>query len=68
MVVDIWVSIPCTAGTLFRRINEKRGAETGNLAMTYKLVVAALVCVDTLCELVADSVGSGAMGMSSGIW
>ena len=42
MVVDIWVSIPCTAGTPFRRINEKRGAETGNLAVTYKLVVAAV--------------------------
>ena len=42
VVVDIWVSIPCTAGTPFRRINEKRGAETGNLAMTYKLVVAAV--------------------------
>ena len=42
VVVEIWVSIPCTAGTPFRRINEKRGAETGNLAMTYKLVVAAV--------------------------
>ena len=42
VVVDIWVSIPCTAGTSFRRINEKRGAETGDLAMTYKLVVAAV--------------------------
>ena len=45
VVVDIWVSIPCTAGTPFRRINEKRGTETGDLAMTYKLVVAAVgVC------------------------
>ena len=42
VVVDIWVSIPCTAGTPFRRINEKRGGETGDLAMTYKLVVAAV--------------------------
>ena len=42
MVEDIWVSIPCTAGTPFRRINEKLGAETGDLAMTYKLVVAAV--------------------------
>ena len=33
---------PCTAGTPFRRINEKLGAETGDLAMTYKLVVAAV--------------------------
>ena len=40
--MDIWVSIPCTAGTPFRRINEKRSAETGDLAMTYKLVVAAV--------------------------
>ena len=70
VVVDIWVSIPCTAGTPFRRINdnEKRGAETGDLAMTYKLVVAPLGCADTLCELVADSVGSGAMATSSGTW
>ena len=42
VVVDIWVSIPCTAGTSFRRINEKLGAETGDFAMTYKLVVAAV--------------------------
>ena len=42
VVVDIWVSILCTAGTHFRRINEKRGTETGDLAMTYKLVVAAV--------------------------
>ena len=42
VVVDSWVSIPCTAGTPFTRINEKRGVETGNLAMTYKLVVAAV--------------------------
>ena len=40
VVVKIWVSIPCTAGTPFRRINEKLGVET--LAMTYKLVVAAV--------------------------
>ena len=31
VVVDIWVSIPCTAGTPFRRLNEKRGAETHDL-------------------------------------
>ena len=30
-------------GTAFRRINEKLGAETGDLAMTYKLVVAVVV-------------------------
>ena len=42
VVVDIWVSIPCTAGTPFRRINEKRDGETSDLAMTYKLVVAAV--------------------------
>ena len=40
VVVKIWVSIPCTVGTPFRRINEKFGVET--LAMTYKLVVAAV--------------------------
>ena len=37
VVVDIWVSIPCTAGTHFRRINE-----LGDLVMTCKLVVAAV--------------------------
>ena len=37
VVVDIWVSIPCTAGTHFRRINE-----LGDLAMTWKLVVAVV--------------------------
>ena len=37
VVVDIWVSIPCTAGRHFRRFNK-----TGDLAMTYKLVVAAV--------------------------
>ena len=42
MVVNIWVSIPCTVGALFRLINEKLGAETGDLAMTYKLIVAAV--------------------------
>ena len=42
VVAHIWVSIPCIAGTPFRRINEKLGAETGNLAMTYKLEVAAV--------------------------
>ena len=54
VVVDIWVSFPCTAGTPFRRINEKRGAETGNLAMTHKLVVAAV----GLCRL-AVRLGGG---------
>ena len=52
LVVDIWVSIPCTVGTPFRRINEKRGAETGDLVMTYKLAVAAV----GLCR---HAVGSG---------
>ena len=42
VVVDIWVSIPCAAGTHFLRINEKLGEETGALAMTYELVVAAV--------------------------
>ena len=35
VVVDIWVSIPCTAGTPF-------GAKTGDFPMTYKLVGAAV--------------------------
>ena len=42
VVANIWVWIPCIAGTPFRRINEKLGAETGDLAMTYKLKVAAV--------------------------
>ena len=37
VVVDVWVSIPCTVGAPFRLNNEKLGAETGDLAMTYKL-------------------------------
>ena len=41
-VVDIWVSIPCTAGTPFKRINEKLGAETGDFVVTYMLVVAVV--------------------------
>ena len=42
VVANIWVSIPCTAGTPFRRIDEKLGAETGDFVMSYKLVVAAV--------------------------
>ena len=42
VVVDIWFSIPCTAGTPFTWINVKLGAETGDLAMTFTLVVAAV--------------------------
>ena len=43
VVANVWVPIPCTAGTPFRRINEKLGSEVGDIAMTYKLVVAAVV-------------------------
>ena len=55
VVTNIWVSIPCIAGTLFRRINE-----------TYKLVVAAV----GLCRH-SVGIGDGfswkrAMAMSSG--
>ena len=42
VVANFWVSIPCIAGTPFRCINEKLGAETGDLAMTYKLEVTAV--------------------------
>ena len=42
VVANILVLIPCTAGTAFRCINEKLGAETRDLAMTYKLAVAAV--------------------------
>ena len=40
VVVDLWFSIPCTAGTPFKWVNEKLGAETGDLALTCKLVGA----------------------------
>ena len=55
VVVDIWVSIPCTAGTPFRRIKEKIGAETVDLAMTYKLIFAAF----GLCRHAAGIGGNG---------
>ena len=42
VVANIWVWIPCIAGMPFRRTNEKLGAETGDLAMTYKLEVVAV--------------------------
>ena len=60
--MDIWVSIPCTAGTPFRRINEKLGAETGDLAMTHKLVVAAV----GLCRHVVRIGGEWSNG--NGLW
>ena len=41
-VVGTWVLIPCTAGTTFRRTDEKIGAETGDFVMSYKSVVAAV--------------------------
>ena len=31
-VVGTWVLIPCIAGTIFRRTDEKLGAETGDLS------------------------------------
>ena len=54
VVVDNWVSIPFTVGAPFRLNNEKLGAKTGDLAMTYKLAVAAV----GLCRHVVRS-GSG---------
>ena len=42
VVVDVWVSIPCAVGAPFRLHNEKLCAETGDLAMTYNLVVATV--------------------------
>ena len=64
VVVDIWGSIPCTTDTHFRRVNE-----LGDLAMTYKLVVAAVgLCGHDVRIGDGDSVGSGAMAMSSGNW
>ena len=42
VVANIRVLIPCTECMPFRHINEKLGPETSNLAMTHKLVVAAV--------------------------
>ena len=42
VVVDIWVSIPCTVGASFGLKSEKPGAETSDFAITYKLVDAAV--------------------------
>ena len=55
--VDIWVSIPCTVGTPFRRITE-----TADLAMTYKLVVAAV----GLCRHAVRSGGGFSWEWSNG--
>ena len=41
-VVGTRVLIPCIAGTPFRRLDEKLGAETGDFVMSYKSVVAAV--------------------------
>ena len=38
--VGTWVLIPCIAGTIFRRTNEKLGAETGDVVTSYKTVAA----------------------------
>ena len=51
-VVGTWVLIPCIAGTIFRRTDEKLGAETGDFIMSYKSVVAAV-------EMTRHAVGSG---------
>ena len=70
VVANIWVSIPCIAGTLFRDVlTRKLGAETGDLAMTYKLVVAAV----GLCRHAVGSGGGFSCGveqwqLSSGTW
>ena len=42
VVANIWFLIPCIAGMPLSRINEKLGAETGDLAMTFKLEVVAV--------------------------
>ena len=42
VVVNIWVSIPCTAGAPVRLKNEKLCAETGDLVLNYKLGDAAV--------------------------
>ena len=62
MVVKFWVSITCTAGAPLWLINEKLGAETGDLAMTYKLVVAAV----GLCRHAVGSSGRFCWKWSNG--
>ena len=42
VIVDLCFSILCNAGMPFKWINEKLGAETGDLALTWKLVDAAV--------------------------
>ena len=42
VVVDLWFSILCNAGMPFKWINEKLGAETGDLALTFMLVDVAV--------------------------
>ena len=43
VVVDIWVSIPCTACAHFRLKIEKLCAEIGDFVLTYKFREAAVV-------------------------
>ena len=62
MVVKIWVSFSCTSGAPLWLINEKLGAETGDLAMTYKLVVAAV----GLCRHTVGSSGRFCWEWSNG--
>ena len=50
-VVGTWVLIPCIAGTTFRRTDEKLGAETGDFAMSYKSVVAAVGMSRSRCGI-----------------
>ena len=64
VVVDIWVPTLWIAGTPFRRIDEKLGAETGDFVVTYMLVVAVVGLCRHAVE--TDSVASGAMATSSG--
>ena len=60
VVVDIWVSIPCTAGTPF-------GAQDQRLCHDVQAGRCGRRFVPPQC-VVTDSVGSGEMAPSSGTW
>ena len=42
MAVHIWVSIPCTAGCRWKRINAAKGIVTGDMPLTKKMVAVAI--------------------------
>ena len=46
VLIHVWVSIPCTAGCTWRRINDSKGIVTGDPELTKALIEAAKpVCI-----------------------